>query len=344
MRAVVATRPSPDDPLLALAVQDRDAPAARDGWEVVAVRAASLNRHDVWTLAGVGVERDHLPVTLGTDAAGVTADGREVIVHAVLSDPGPCGDETLSEDFRLLSERGVQGTLAELVLVPSRNLIDKPASLSWSEAAALPTAYLTAYRMLFTKARLRPGDSVLVQGAGGGVATAAIMLGAAAGMRVYVSGRDEARRLRAIEIGATAAVEPGGRLPERVDAVIETVGEATWAHSLRSVKPGGIVVVSGATTGSAPSAELNRLFWRQITVTGTSMGTIGELEALAAFLDVTGTVPLIDSEWPIEEARGAFARLQSGEAFGKVVVLPTRDEIAGLEEAYAMADAPAPTG
>jgi len=342
MRAVVAIGVSREDPLSCLAVAERPEPIVPPGWEVIEVRAAALNHHDLWSLRGVGVEEDHLPVTLGCDAAGVTADGREVIAHAVLGTPGPGLDETLAEDLHLLSERGIAGTLAERVAVPSRNLIAKPRTLSWVEAAALPTAYLTAYRMLFTRGGLRPGDSVLVQGAGGGVAAAAIILGAAAGLRVYATSRSPEKRARAVELGAKDCLEPGARLPERVDTVIETVGEATWGHSLRSLRPGGVVVVSGATTGSAPPAELSRVFWRQLSVVGSTMGTLDELRRLVAFLETSGARPVIDSEWMLDEAPQAFARLHDGTAFGKIVILPTADEIARLEAAFALAEAPSP--
>ena len=196
-------------------------------------------------------------MVLGCDAAGVTDDGQEVVVHALVGDPDWTGDETLDPKRSILSER-YAGTLAEQVVVPRRNLRPKPAELSFEEAACLPTAWLTAYRMLFTQAGVRPGDRVLVQGAGGGVATAAIALGRAAGLVVWVTGRDEAKRARALELGASEVFEPGARLPARVDAVLETVGKATWAHSLKSLRPGGTIVVSGATTGADPSADLNR--------------------------------------------------------------------------------------
>lgn len=322
MLAAVATRIDRDDPLAALALRDVPEPAPPDGWEVVDVRAAALNRHDWWTLRGVGVTDEMLPVVLGCDAAGVTRDGREVVVHAVLSTAPPGEDETLSPDFHLVSERGVPGTLAPRMAVPSRNLVPKPPSLTFSEAACLPVAYLTAYRMLFTRAGLASGQSVLVQGAGGGVATAAIVLGVAAGLTVYATSRSESKRERALAIGATAAFEPGGRLPERVDAVMETVGKATWDHSLKSLRPGGVIVVSGATTGSDPPADLSRIFWRQLSVVGSSMGTRDELVALCDLLQTTGSRPVIDSEWPLERAREAFDRLLSDELFGKVVLIP----------------------
>lgn len=322
MLAVVCAGFSPDQPLSGLEVRDIRAPEPPAGWEVVEVRAAALNHHDLWTLRGVGVTEDDLPVVLGTDAAGVTAEGREVVVHAVLGTAGPGEDETLAADFHLFSERGVQGTLAERIVAPTRNLVPKPASLSFAEAACLPTAYLTAYRMLFTRAGLRPGQSVLVQGAGGGVATAAILLGRAAGLAVYATSRSQEKRVRAVELGAVAAVEPGGRLPVRVDAVLETVGRATWDHSLKSLRSGGTVVVAGATSGPDPSADLARMFWRQLSVVGSSMGTIDELHRLCAFLERAGVRPLIDSEHALADAQTALSRLESGTEFGKIVVVP----------------------
>jgi NADPH:quinone reductase-like Zn-dependent oxidoreductase len=320
--AAVCARISKDDPLTGLELLELPEPEAPEGWEIVDVRAAALNQHDIWSLRGVGVAEDALPVVLGTDAAGVTANGREVVVHAVLGSAGPGEDETLAADFHLFSERGVQGTLAQRVAVPSRNLVDKPGFLSFAEAACLPTAYLTAYRMLFRRAQLQPGQSVLVQGAGGGVATAAILLGRAAGIAVYVTSRSEEKRARALELGAVGAIEPGGRLPIRVDAVLETVGKATWDHSLKSLRPGGTVIVAGATTGADPSADLARIFWRQLSVVGSSMGTIVELHRLCAFLEQTRIRPLVDSEHALADAPEAFARLESGAEFGKIVVIP----------------------
>jgi NADPH:quinone reductase-like Zn-dependent oxidoreductase len=322
MLAAVCSRISRDDPVAGLEVRDVAEPSVADGWEIVEVRAAVLNHHDLWTLRGVGATEDDLPVVLGTDAAGVTAEGREVVVHAVLGSAGPGEDETLAAVFHLFSERGVQGTLAQRVAVPSRNLVPKPNQLSFAEAACLPTAYLTAYRMLFARAGLQPGQSVLVQGAGGGVATAAILLGQAAGLAVYVTSRSEEKRARALDLGAAGALEPGGRLPVRVDAVLETVGRATWDHSLKSLRSGGTVVVAGATSGPDPSADLARMFWRQLSVVGSSMGTLVELHRLCAFLEQTGVRPLVDSEYPLAEAHVAFTRLEAGAEFGKIVVVP----------------------
>jgi NADPH:quinone reductase-like Zn-dependent oxidoreductase len=220
----------------------------------------------------------------------------------------------------LLSERH-QGTFAEKVAVPVRNVIPKPAGLSFAEAACLPTAWLTAYRMLFTQSGLQQGDTVLVQGAGGGVATAAITLARAAGFRVYATSRDEDKRDRAVEIGAHEAFEAGARLPSKVDAVIETVGAATWSHSVKSMRPGGTIVIAGATSGDAPShAELTRIFFQQMRVHGSTMGTRDELHRLAQFMDVTGTRPLIDREIPMADAADGLASVIDGDIFGKIVL------------------------
>jgi len=317
--AVYAASIDLDDPLAGLVVGERPEPSAPDGWTTVDVKAAALNHHDLWSLRGVGLPADRLPMILGCDAAGVDADGNEVVVHAVISDPDWVGDETLDPRRSLLSER-YQGTLAERVAVPRRNVVPKPASLSFEEAACLPVAWLTAYRMLFTQAGLSPGNSVLIQGAGGGVSTALIALARAAGLRVIVTGRDPDKRARAVELGAHSTFETGARLPDRVDAVMETVGAATWSHSVKSLRPGGTLVISGTTSGAAPAnAELTRIFFLQLRVQGSTMGTRHELERLVTLLDGGATRPLIDRVLPLAQARQGFEAMLAGEVFGKVV-------------------------
>ncbi|MBZ5740577.1 zinc-binding dehydrogenase [Nocardioides mangrovi] len=319
MLAVYADRFSKDDPLSALQVGERPDPDVPDGWTTLTVKAASLNHHDLFSLRGVGLREEALPMILGCDAAGYDEDGNEVVVHAVISDPSWTGDETLDPRRSLLSER-YQGTLAEKVAVPRRNVVPKPASMSFEEAACLPTAWLTAYRMLFTRGDLRAGETVLVQGAGGGVATAAIVLGRAAGLRVLVTSRDEAKRARALELGAHEAFESGARLPGKVDAVIETVGRATWSHSIRSLRPGGRIITSGTTSGpNLDDAELTRIFFLQLSVIGSTMGTRDELASLVTMLDATGARPLIDRTLPMADAREGFAAMLEGEQFGKIV-------------------------
>src|SRR3954467_6550945 len=197
MLAATAVRTDPDDPLGGLEVGERPDPDPRPDWVTVRLRAASLNHHDLWSLRGVGLPADRLPMVLGCDGAGIDDDGNEVVVHAVIPSDGWSGDETLDPGRTLLSEKH-QGTFADEVVVPRRNLVPKPAELSFEEAACLPTAWLTAYRMLFTRSGLAPGSTVLVQGAGGGVATALVSLGSAAGYRMWVTSRDEAKGARAV--------------------------------------------------------------------------------------------------------------------------------------------------
>lgn len=310
---------SASSPLDGLVVGERPDPVPPDGWTTVEVKAASLNHHDLWSLRGVGLREETLPMILGCDAAGLDEDGNEVVVHAVISDPAWSGDETLDPRRSLLSER-YQGTFAERIVVPRANVVPKPPSLSFAEAACLPTAWLTAYRMLFVRGGLRPGETVLIQGAGGGVATALITLARAGGLRVLATSRDEARRTRALEIGAHEVYESGARLPVKVDAVMETVGRATWSHSIRSLRPGGRLVTSGTTSGpNLDDAELTRIFFLQLQVIGSTMGTRAELAALVNLLDATGARPLIDRELPLDDARAGFEAMAAGEQFGKIV-------------------------
>ncbi|GAA2239664.1 zinc-binding dehydrogenase [Streptomyces amakusaensis] len=321
MFAAYAARIDRENPLNGLELGERPAPGERPGWTTVTVRAASLNHHDLWSLRGVGLAEDKLPMILGCDAAGVDADGNEVVLHSVIGQSGHGVGP--AEPRSILTER-YQGTFAEQVSVPTWNILPKPKELSFAEAACLPTAWLTAYRMLFTNAGVRPGDSVLVQGAGGGVATAAIVLGRAAGLRMYATSRDETKRARAVELGAEAAFEPGARLPRRVDAVIETVGAATWSHSVKSLRPGGTLVISGATSGDRPShAELTRVFFLELRIVGSTMGSKDELEDLLSFCAATGVRPVIDEVLPLDRAREGFERMAGGGLFGKVVLVPS---------------------
>lgn len=309
----------PHDPLKALTVGPVADPEPPPGWVKVDVKAAALNHHDVWSLKGIGLPADRLPMVLGCDAAGVTQDGREVLVHAVIPSPGWTGDETLDPRRTLLSELH-QGTLAEHVIVPESNVIDKHPGLSFTEAACLPTAWLTAYRMIFVTGKVRPGQTLLVQGVGGGVTSAAIALGAAAGLRVWATSRSEQKAQRALALGADRVFSSGERLPERVDAVIETVGQATWSHSLKCLKPGGTLVVSGATSGAAPPADLNRVFFLQLKVLGSTMGTATELRDLQQFCVTKNLKPTIDSIISLEDVPHGIQKLNEGNVFGKIVV------------------------
>lgn len=318
MLAAFVSTPAPKDPLSVLEVGDRPEPTVPEGWTTVQVKAVSLNHHDLFSLRGIGLPQERMPMILGTDAAGLDEDGNEVVVHGVIASPDWIGDETLDPKRSLLSELH-QGSMAERVAVPRRNLLPKPADLSFAEAACLPTAWLTAYRMLFVKSGLRPGQTVLVQGASGGVATALIVLGRAAGYRMWATARSEEKRAAALALGAEQAFDSNARLPERVDGVMETVGEATWSHSIKSLKPGGVLVTSGATTGFNPGAELNRVFFTQLSVIGSTMGTKSELEALIEMCRVTGIRPQVDVELPLTRAPEGFQRMLEGRTNGKIV-------------------------
>jgi NADPH:quinone reductase-like Zn-dependent oxidoreductase len=318
MFAVYAAEPNADAPLDSLTVGDRPAPEVPEGWVAVTVSAASLNMHDLWTLRGVGIKPDQFPMILGCDGAGTLEDGTEVVLHSVIGDPAWTGDETLDPKRTLLTEKH-QGTFADTVVVPKRNAVPKPAGLSAGRAAVMGTAWLTAYRMLFVKSGLRPGQTMLVQGASGGVSTALVQLGRAAGMQVWVTGRTEEKRALADKLGAHATFPSGERLPGKVDAVFETVGDATWAHSMRALKPGGTIVVSGATSGPNPGADLQRLFFLQLRVVGSTMGTRDELADLLTFVAGAGIEPEIGLELPLERAEEGFRAMLDGDTAGKIV-------------------------
>ncbi len=345
MLAVYASAAGGDDPLANLAVGDLPEPSPRPGWATVRVRAASLNHHDLWTLRGVSSAPVTPPQILGCDAAGEVAAyggdpepstpgiGARVVVYPIVT-CGHCSaclaDEPLGcRSFLMLSEGTLAGGLAEYVAIPASNLVPLPAQVSFADAACLPTAYLTAYRALFVRAGLRPGMSVLIQGASGGVATACILLGRLAGLTVYATSRDEAKRALAVDLGAEAAF-PVERETARavigatggigVDAVVDTVGEPTWDLSLRAVRPGGVVVVPGSTGGPNPPAQLNRIFFRSITVAGTTMGTRGELRRLVDLCATGALRPLIGSTHPLRDAPAAFAEMAAGDLRGKIIL------------------------
>ena len=325
MLAAVAISQDPTDPLSGLELQDVPIPDAAPGWSRVQVVASSLNMHDLWTLRGVGHPAEQLPRILGCDAAGYDEAGRRVVVYPVIASPDRGhGDETLDPQRALLSEQH-DGAFAEHLTVPTRNLLPVPDELSLDEAACLPVAWGTAYRMLFTQARIRAGDRVLVQGAGGGVASAAIKLALGAGAVVYATSRSEDKLALAEEWGARGVLT-GGRLPERVDVVIETVGEATWSHSLKCLRPGGTVVVAGATSGMNPPADLGRVFYLQQRILGSTGCTLVEMQGLLRMMAATGVRPVIDRTMPLSEIHKAFQLMIDGDLAGKVVIHPPTPE------------------
>ncbi|GAA2560998.1 zinc-binding dehydrogenase [Winogradskya consettensis] len=324
MFAVYAAEPRPVDPLSALRLGDRPQAPAPPGWTAVTVRAATLNMHDISTLRGIGMRPEQYPMVLGCDGAGVLGDGTEVVVHGLVNEPGWVGPETLDPGRTVLSER-YPGSFAEQVLVPARNVVTKPPSLTFAEAACLPTAWLTAYRALFVRAGLRPGQTVLVQGRErvGSIATAMMQLAAAAGARVWALApqgqEDSVRRLGAHEVFTDDTA-----LPREVDVVVDGgVDEASWSRSLTLLRPGGVVVCagyrSGATDVRAVQHALHQLVFRELQLVGCAMGTTQDLGDLLAFLDRTGLRPLIDRELPLTRAPEGFAAMLGGEVTGKIV-------------------------
>lgn len=346
MLAAYAAHTDRENPLAALEIDEVTQPEPPPGWALVRMAAASLNHHDLWTLRGISSRPVAPPQVLGCDIAETVAaygpdrpddapaESARVVAHSVIRCEAcaACRDlkPLFCRDMGMFSEGSYQGTLAEYVPVPVANLVPLPESVGFEAAACLPTTYLTAYRMLFTQAGLRPGDTVLVHGATGGMATATIQLARCAGVDVFSTSRDEEKRQAALEMGATAAVGTdrdavkqvlkmtGGR---GVDAVVETVGEATWEFSLRAVRIDGTIVVAGGTSGFNPPAQLNRVYWRHTRILGSTMGTRRELLKVVG-MTASGTLrPLVGARFSLAEARGAFEMLAAGERKGKVVVV-----------------------
>lgn len=337
MKALVLEhRQGPDG----LTVREVPEPARTAGTVRVAVRRLCLNRVDLYMRrSGAGITH-RLPMILGLDAAGevVEADagsafppGTRVVIYPALF-CGRCewcvrGDHPLCDRVSYFGEHR-DGVFAERIVVPEINLVALPPDADLQQAAALPTAYLTAFRMLFGKVPLRAEETVLIQGVGGGVSLAALQLAQLVEARTIVTSRRAAARDRALLLGATHALDSadpnlarkvleltGGR---GVDLVIENVGEATWAQSLRSLRKGGRIVTCGATTGGSPPAELQRLFIRQIAVFGSTLGSLGEFRTLVDLWIGGRFQPLVSRVFPFKEAVAALDLLERGEQIGKI--------------------------
>jgi NADPH:quinone reductase-like Zn-dependent oxidoreductase len=320
MFAVYAKEANLNNPLASVVVGERPEPIVPEGWVRIRVTHASLNRHDIFTLLGVTAQKEPIPfpMILGNDGAGLLDDGTPVVIYPLIGSDNWRGDETLDPAWHVFSEL-VPGTMADYVAVPRRNAIPLPEGLSAVNAALLGTAWLTAYRALFTKSGLKPGETLLVQGASGGMATALIQLGRAAGFEVWATTRNEEGREIALRLGADAVFATNEELPRRVDAVVDNVGAVTWAHSLRSLKRGGTIVVNGATTGVIAETDLLRIFVEQIDIRGTIMGTLEEMKAMMSFIIATGIQPEVGAAVPMEEAREAIGAMIAGHTKGKTV-------------------------
>jgi NADPH:quinone reductase-like Zn-dependent oxidoreductase len=316
-------------------VRERTRTEAGPGSVAIAIKAASINHLDLWMAHGA--QRVTPPRVIAADGAGIVHSsgdpawrpGDEVVVYPVICD-WECewcrkGENVKCPRFGVLGEHS-DGTACELLHVDARNVFAKPKDLSWEEAAAFPLTFLTAWRMLTTRARLQPGEKVLVVGAGAGVAVAAIRIAKHLGARVFATSRSEAKRRRAMEIGAEAtfdSVDFSKAVKEAtgggVDVVFEHVGPATLGESLRSAVLGGRVVLCGSTSGTKAEITMPRLFWGQLDLLGSTMGNVGEFQAVLGAID-KGLRPVVDSTYPLSEVRKALERLDAAEQFGKVVL------------------------
>ncbi|OHX24960.1 Zn-dependent oxidoreductase [Xanthomonas alfalfae] len=320
MFAVYAKEANVDDPLASVVVGERPEPILQEGWVRVKVTHASLNRHDIFTLRGMTSQEQPIPfpMILGNDAAGVLEDGTPVVLYPVLGSDDWKGDETLDPHWHVISEL-VPGTMADYVAVPKRNAVPIPDGLSPLHASLLGTAWLTAYRSLFTKSRLIPGQTLLVQGASGGMSTALIQMGRAAGFEVWVTTRNDEGAAIAERLGANRVLRHGEALPRRVDAVVDNIGAATWADSLKAVKRGGVLVINGITTGNIAETDVLRIFVEQIDIRGTIMGTLEEMKAMMQFVIRNNIAPEVGAVVPMTEARDAIRNMIDGRTQGKTV-------------------------
>ena len=317
-------------------VRDRPQTAPGPGTVTIRIRAASINHLDLFLAQGL--QRDVSPPrVIAADGAGVVEastdpswkPGDEVVVYPVVCD-WTCqwcraGENVRCPHFGVVGEH-TDGAACELLHVDARNVFAKPQSLSWAEAAAFPLTFLTAWRMLTTRARLRPGEKVLVVGAGAGVAVAAIRIARHLGARVFATSRSDAKRHKALEIGAEAVFDSADfskaarqATDGGVDVVFEHVGPATLAESMRSVVMGGRVVTCGSTSGVKAEVTMPRLFWGQMDLLGSTMGNVGEFRAVLEAMD-EGLKPVVDSVYPLVKVQAALQRLDAAEQFGKVVL------------------------
>jgi zinc-binding alcohol dehydrogenase/oxidoreductase len=310
-----------------LRYEDVADPVAGDGEVLIRLRAASLNHLDLWVRKGLpSVPK---PRILGADGAGVVeALGEGVdgfaVGDAVVINPGLAHDSRVT----VLGEH-TDGTHAELITVPATNVYPIPEGLGFEEAAAFPLVFLTAYRMLVTRARVAEGEWVLVWGAGGGVGTAAFSIARALGARTIVTSSSQEKLERLRELGAEAMLDHGKvDVPAEVkeltgggaDVVIEHVGQATWQQSLASARPGGRIVVCGATSGPNPPASLHRVWWKELTIYGSTMGTKEDFEGAYELIASGRVRPIVDKVFPLAEAAAAHERLEESAQFGKVVL------------------------
>jgi NADPH:quinone reductase-like Zn-dependent oxidoreductase len=312
-------------------------PTPGPGEVLVQLKAAALNHRDVWIRMGMQMA-DRLPLIPGSDGAGLVAQvgpatsplkvGDAVVINPSLN----WGDreDRPSPGFKILGGPD-PGTYAEFVVVPAENVLPKPSPLSMEEAGAIPLASLTAWRAVISRGQVRPGDRVVILGTGGGVATFALQMARAAGAIVIVTSSAEAKLERARELGADLAVNYTSENWEKIvvertgggaDVIIDSVGRETWAKALRALRPGGRLVTFGATTGRATEVDIRQVFWNQISILGTTMGSPREFAAMLELYEKGRLKPVVDSTFPLRDAPAAHRRMDTGQQFGKIVLVP----------------------
>ncbi len=325
-----------------LQLGERPEPEPGPGEVRVRLKAAALNHLDLFVLAGMPGIPIGLPHIGGADGAGVVdalgpgVEGIEIGAEVVF-DPGlscgvcelcRAGEHSLCVRFGVLGEH-CDGTFAEQVVVVAASLAPRPAHLGWDEAAAFGLTYLTAWRMLFTRGRARAGETVLIHGIGGGVSLACLQLAKLAGLRVIVTSRSEAKLARAAELGADEALPADEQVARAVrsltgkrgaDVVVDSVGEATWMQSLKAAAKGGRVLTCGATSGPNPKEEIRLIFWNQLSILGSTMGSRDDWRRLVAAVTAEGLRPVVDTVLPLAEGRTAYRRLEAAGQFGKIVL------------------------
>lgn len=322
---------------------DLPEPEPKAGEVLVKVRAGALNHLDIWVRKGIPGIEQRLPHVLGSDCAGVVAAVGAGVLRVkpgdeVVCDPGvscgtcefcQAGEHSECVRFGLIGEKA-PGTLAEYAVVPEPNCHPRPRRLSWTESAAFPLTFVTAWRMLVTRAGLRPGEDVLIPGIGGGVALAALQIARRMGARVFVTSSSDEKLARAKALGAhlgvnyRAADVPRAILDATakrgVDLVVDSSGGDTWAVSIECLRRGGRLVSCGSTTGPRATVDVRRIFWKQVSILGSTMGSRDDFRSMVRFIEATDVIPVIDRTYPFEQAAQALARLDAGEQFGKLVL------------------------
>jgi zinc-binding alcohol dehydrogenase/oxidoreductase len=320
-----------------LRFEDVPTPVPGPGEVLVQLKAAALNHRDVWIRMGMQLA-DRLPIIPGSDGAGLVAEtgpgaGHLKVGSAVVINPSlNWGDreDRSSPGFKILGGPD-PGTYADFVVIPAENVFPKPSPLSMEEAAAMPLASLTAWRAVITRGQVRPGDRVVVLGIGGGVATFALQIARTAGATVIVTSSSQAKLARARELGADLAINYTSEDWEKVilertdggaEVIIDSVGKETWGKALRALRPGGRLVTFGATTGRATEVDIRQVFWNQISILGTTMGSPREFAAMLHLYEAGRLKPVVDGVFPLRDAPAAHQRMEEGQQFGKIVLVP----------------------